>query len=643
MKQKHIHKQLCTSNSCFLHDHLRQGIIAFNRNLKITSVNEVFLEISGFSKPEDIEGESITKLKELFDIDWEKAFKLALSNIRKKGFPNDTEWSFTNLKGENQHVRASITTIKKHQKINGFLVSLFDITARKTVEKIMHTEQVRWKNFSDMLPEIVYELDLQGNVLYTNIKGLEKLGYSYSELETQKVNVAECFIESDRSRVFENMKKTFARGFQKEPSEYTMRSLNGEEFPVLVYNRLVYDNDHTPIGFQGVIIDISKQKDLENRLKESEELYRTLFESNGYASGMVNNQGIILRCNEKFLDLFEESHKENIEGKKKYFEYLVPSERKRVQQYRDQRIQGKSNPPTEYESIIQDAKGNTKNVLISVAHLVQREFSIVSITDITQQKQIEHELKDINLHLEQKVKDRTIKLEKALTIEAEMNKLKTDFISMISHEFRTPMTVIQSGNEIMKKKIERGEYDDFEKWIHNTEQSIVYMTEYLEAVISLNRQKELKIESISLSKKLSSLVESFKLKPQYRNNTFVYTGDPIEKFSCDVELFEIIIENLLKNAVQYSKDGSIIMIYTWEQEDSYIIEIQDEGEGIPKEELEKIFHPFTRGNQKNMAFSPGIGLGLTIAKQHVLRMKGMISVESEYQKGTTVTISFPKK
>jgi signal transduction histidine kinase len=248
-------------------------------------------------------------------------------------------------------------------------------------------------------------------------------------------------------------------------------------------------------------------------------------------------------------------------------------------------------------------------------------------------------------------------LSRSLKHERELSQMKTDFISVVSHEFRTPLTTIQSASELL----EYYEWTKEEKveQLHQIQSEVKHMTALMEDVLFLSRSNTNKAK-INLTKfDLLSFISQFLRQMQrtfaqeYTLNSSIYISSsntsienlhfqndlPTLIVKMDEKLLRQILTNLLTNAIKYSPHNKIVDFQLTVEQDQVIFVISDHGIGIPDEDLEHLFGAFHRG--KNVGILPGTGLGLSIVKNCIDIHDGSISVESQLDIGTKFTVVLP--
>ena len=248
-------------------------------------------------------------------------------------------------------------------------------------------------------------------------------------------------------------------------------------------------------------------------------------------------------------------------------------------------------------------------------------------------------------------------LSRSLDQERELSQMKTDFISVVSHEFRTPLTTIQSASELL-------EYYEWTKeeqveQLHQIQSEVRHMTALMEDVLFLSRsntnKSKLNLTKFDILQFLAQLLRQMKrtLAQDFVLNSFLQITEPeltIENPHLQTELPELIVEmdekllrqvltNLLTNAIKYSTNDKTIDIKIMIDQGYVTFVITDHGIGIPEEDISHLFSAFHRG--KNVSILPGTGLGLSIVKNCIDIHNGSIQVSSQVNVGTEFTVVLP--
>jgi signal transduction histidine kinase len=235
------------------------------------------------------------------------------------------------------------------------------------------------------------------------------------------------------------------------------------------------------------------------------------------------------------------------------------------------------------------------------------------------------------------------RLQEAFQKEKELGELKSRFVSMASHEFRTPLATILAVTETLsayRKKMEDAQID---QRLSKIQDQVGHLKDVIDDVLQLAQIQAQKVVFnpvlVDLDAMCRSVLDEFQSRPNIKHE-LVYTCDAkLREAYLDKRLMRQIINNLMSNAVKYSPEGKTIRINLEEQDNNLIFKIQDQGIGIPEADLKHLFQPFHRAD--NVGTISGTGLGLVITKESVELHGGIIAVESTVGVGTTFTVTIP--
>lgn len=284
-------------------------------------------------------------------------------------------------------------------------------------------------------------------------------------------------------------------------------------------------------------------------------------------------------------------------------------------------------------------------VSISPYMTVEGQYAIAFISDITIRKQSEQALLDLNAELEEKVNERTQSLSEALEKEKELNELKSRFVSMASHEFRTPLSTVLSSAYLLSKYSQTEEQPKRDKHIQRIVSSVNMLNDILNDFLSVGKIEEGRIQVRFAEVNITTLINELlsELQPIYKKGQRIeynHTGEELAML--DVSLLKHIVMNLLSNAIKFSSEDAVIHISTSNPDGSELtLKVKDNGIGISKEDQEHLFERFFRG--ANVTNIQGTGLGLHIVAKYAELMNGTIKAESELGEGTEFIITFNLK
>lgn len=285
-------------------------------------------------------------------------------------------------------------------------------------------------------------------------------------------------------------------------------------------------------------------------------------------------------------------------------------------------------------------------------------FYVGFIHDLTQQKEATERLKEYALHLEELVEVRTqtlhdtiLELETAkeqisisLENEKELNRLKSRFLSMASHEFRTPLSAVLLSASLIDKYAESLASADIAKHVGKIKSSVAGLTFILNNFLQLEKLEAGKVAAqlspFDLEELGQEITEEMQLLVKGSQEiTYMHKGESVE-VNLDKNLLKNSIVNLITNAVKYSGDQAKIEFVTEVSPDKISVTVQDDGIGIPEEEQKYLFDAFFRAH--NTGSIPGTGLGLNIVARHVSLMNGKITFRSSLNQGTLFTLLFDR-
>jgi PAS domain S-box-containing protein len=235
-------------------------------------------------------------------------------------------------------------------------------------------------------------------------------------------------------------------------------------------------------------------------------------------------------------------------------------------------------------------------------------------------------------------------LKRALEKEQELNRLKNDFISMVSHEFRTPLANIQASSDSLRHYMERMSPEQVQQKFEKINKQVRRITFLIEDVLFLSKAQagrlEFRPDWVQLSKLCHEVIEDLSHNDGGRHPMSLECPAQAPDFYGDRELLQQILNNLLSNALKYSPPDKPVTLKLSFDEQAYTLEIQDEGMGIPADDQTHLFESFRRG--QNVGNIPGTGLGLAITKQAVDLHQGQITLSSQLGQGSRFEVRLPR-
>jgi two-component system sensor kinase FixL len=304
--------------------------------------------------------------------------------------------------------------------------------------------------------------------------------------------------------------------------------------------------------------------------------------------------------------------------------------------------------------------GSTFPFRLAVSEVQYEDRKIYTgfIHDLSKEKEAEQRLYEYASELEGLVEERTKSLKKTVTAlreakeevslslekEKELNQLKSRFVSMASHEFRTPLSSVQLSSSLIEKYAQPFQNKNIEKHVHKIKNAVGNLTTILNDFLSLERLEAGRVEPAFHEFDLVQLAEEITEEMQMIAKTdqhIIYQHTGLESVVLlDQNLLKNCMINLINNAIKYSGENTFIEFNTEITQKQCVVTIKDNGIGIPDTDQKHLFQPFFRAN--NTGSIPGTGLGLNIVLRYVGLMKGDVQFESKINEGTTFILSFNK-
>jgi len=500
----------------------------------------------------------------------------------------------------------------------------------------------------------IFLLDVNGCVVSWN-RGAEKIkGYKAGEIIGKPISICYTADDVEKGVPEQNLRKARELG-QFEEEGWRVRK-DGTLFWANVVLTALKDEHGNVIGFSKVTRDLTKRKKADEEIKRlNQELERLNTELESEISAykyaldeaaivaITNQKGIITYVNNNFCKISKYTEAELL-GK-------------------DHRIINSGYHPKEFIrnlwTTIANGKiwrGELKNkakdgsyywvdtTIVPFLNAEGKPYQYVAIrSNITARKQAEEEIRRMNENLEKKIKARTYELTQALEREKELSEMKSRFVSMASHEFRTPLSAILSSIALVEHYTALEQSEKKKKHVERIKSSVKNLTDILDDFLSLDKLEQGKVlitsSDFNLQEFIQDTIEEIEgmLKKKHQQINFVYSG--ITQIHQDKKILRNVLLNLLSNAVKYSPEGKTIYFTADVDNESATICVRDEGIGIPAAAQAHLFSKFYRaGNAANIQ---GTGLGLNIVKKYVELLDGCISFVSKENEGSVFTIRFP--
>lgn len=381
---------------------------------------------------------------------------------------------------------------------------------------------------------------------------------------------------------------------------------------------------------------------------------------------VVNKDQIIVATNSRTNEMFGY---ETDELKGSSLDILLPPShhefhKKHVAQYHKNRNKRRMAHGRELFGLRKNKEQFPLEIGLNPFSLYGNSYVMALIIDITDVKEREREIHELNANLEKKIKKRTVelrdtvaelkkeiklrvsaekKIKNALQKERELNELKTKFLSLVSHEFKTPLSGIMTSATLVGKYKKEEQQEKRDKHLKTIIGEVKRLNTILTDFLSIERLREGKevyrFADFSLSKVINEVV--------YNSNMLLKIGQRITYpqniedviIRQDEKIVNLVLTNLLHNAIKYSPEDTLIDLKIELGTNQIIFSVIDQGIGIPEKDQRHIFERYFRA--ENAVLNSGTGIGLHIIKGHLENLNGSISFVSHENKGSTFTVTLP--
>ncbi|MCA0454436.1 MAG: PAS domain S-box protein [Chloroflexi bacterium] len=500
-----------------------------------------------------------------------------------------------------------------------------DITLRKELEETIRLSEEAYRNLFENNPNPMWVYNREtSRIVAVNDAAMHL--YGYTQAEFFNMTFWDLMAHDDSKRleaVISNGMNDFSA-----PDVWTHQSKSGDLLQVEVSaHETIFQNQRARIV---LIRDLTAQKAVEESLRSSQELFGHVFDSVpvGVALSRLKD-GTYISVNPYFAEMLDFAREDMIGhtginlkivdsvSRHKHIESILKAA---PESYKiEQRLRAKTGRSVDTLTTAQVIKLAHEDALLSI------------VVDITAIKRAERERMQINM------------LQSELDNQREVVELKERFISGVSHEFRSPLTIMLSGTGILRLHDEKFNTQQRIERLQKIETQIHYLSDLLDRVLTISKARAGKFQFIprelDVVRFCRELFEDFKLTDNNRHVFVFEAAGNFDHAKMDEKLMQHILMNLMSNAVKYSPEGKTVKMRLERSDDEVVIHIADQGIGIPEEEQHQVFEPFFRS--KNAETIKGTGLGLSITKESVDAHLGHIAWQSQQGIGTTFIVRLP--
>jgi PAS domain S-box-containing protein len=480
----------------------------------------------------------------------------------------------------------------------------------------------------DKAPTGYHSLDANGNLMMINQTELNWLGYSREELIGRPFTD---FITPASRQTFQANFPTFKQRGWVRDLEFEVIRKDGSTFPILVGATAIYDADGNYMMSRSTVFDNTERRKAEQALRESEETYRALFEGANDAIFLLDLNSRFARVNPRCPELLGFERADELIGRRAN-EFIDPSQIDDAGRRMERLLAGERIPPYERRFIRKDGKPIETEITLSLLKDAAGQPNLIQsvVRDITQRKKAEETLRLAN-----------VEMERAL-------RMKDEFLANMSHELRTPLNAVLGISESLAEQVAGPLNEKQLKYVQTITESGQHLLTLINDILDLAKINAGKVEMDMQKTDLASLAHSslrmIREQAQKKNQEVILSVDEsMAQAWADERRLKQILVNLLSNAVKFTPQGGRIGLEIQGDAADHILRfvVLDTGIGISKEDLSRLFQPFSQLDSGLTRGSQGTGLGLVLVSQMARLHGGSIHVESEPGKGSRFTLSIP--
>ena len=505
-----------------------------------------------------------------------------------------------------------------------------DIRERKNTEEKLKKSEKLFRNIIENTKEAIVIIDLNGKLQYVSPQLSNMLN---GRKISAKSRLFYYIHEDDISKLVDFFKHTIKnRELSDKAIEFRIKTKKNRYIWVSCSSKNYYDDVGNVVGFISTLKNITKRKLAEEKLKESEEKYRNLYENAPLGIIILDEDGVILEANEATGRIYGYDIPKVIGENYRNLNIYTKEELRKIEVQYQVYLSGEKAKPIELR--FKRSNGNFAWINHQMSIIKSDDNLLIEAIaqDITEQKRAQHIIEEENKKL------------------LELNKLKNELVSRVSHELKTPLNSIYGGAQILIDLYRDSICDEVYEFIEMILKGGKRLKGLIEKLLDISRIESGKMQLDLIDEDLVILIKecvaelSYLLKER-ELNIGLYLPD-VAMVKVDKIRIGQVITNLLSNAIKNTPPNGDIIIHLNEDNDSFYFSIEDSGVGLSEEDMEKLFKKFGKieryGQNLNVDIE-GSGLGLYISKEVVDLHGGSIWVESEGRnKGSTFKIRLYK-
>ncbi len=627
--------QKCIEEFDILLDHSSDGVLITNANGQIQYANPSLCHMLGYTNHE-------VKRKSLLDI---------LPPQNQSSFITEQQVSQCQCLLKCKDGRTQLVDTTTIKKSNDQLLIVVKDYALQLAEETAKNEKLLSDMMFQSMPGVFYLYTNQGRFLRWNYNFRTVSGYSSDEIAT--MHPTDFFPDNEKAIISEKIAEVFTKG--EACIEATLLTKSGERIPYLFTGRrLVFDGQQC---LAGMGIDTTQRKIAETKLDQVQQNYRDLVESANSIILRWDSNGIITFLN-AYGQRFFGYKAEEIIGRH-VIGTIVPYSDSAGRNLSDLMQQICLDTKAFEQNVNENMLKNGQRVWISWTNKIVLDekgdlIEILSIgNDITQRLMAENKVKELNASLEKRVAQRTSELKSALIRAESADKIKSAFLATMSHELRTPLNSIIGFTGIVLQKMAGPLNAEQTKQLGMVQASARHLLALINDVLDISKieagQLTIQVANTNINHLINEVMVS--LKPIAEKKGLILSSSIAKNLNIvttDGRRLKQVLINLVNNAIKFTEQGTVNLSAKLQYDESELnvkpslkFCITDTGIGIKSSDIDQLFQPFHQIDSGLSRLHDGTGLGLAICKKLVNLMGGIISVKSEWGKGSEFIVTIP--
>ncbi|GHO63881.1 hypothetical protein KSC_027730 [Ktedonobacter sp. SOSP1-52] len=484
-----------------------------------------------------------------------------------------------------------------------------DIGAQKQAEQQLKESREELRVLLETMPQLVWTTRPDGFLEYGNQHIL-----TYLNVPVEGVNGDQWlhFVHPDDRQKTWTVWQTQLRTGQSHEVEYRLREGKTGNYRWFLVRGIPFRDEQGHIlKWFGTCTDIEDQKRTEEALRQSQERASVLMNSSIIGINIIEGEQIV-DANDTFLRMTGYTREDLRAGRMNWMHMTPPDYLARTQQAHQELATQQSITPYEKEYVCQD--GSRLPVLVGAVVFQHHPFQAIAfVLDNSARKELEQR--------------------------------KDDFISMAGHELRNPLAVVKMQTQLVRKRLERQSQHEAATALSRVEGPVKQLERLIGELLDVSKiqagKLEYRQETVDLDALLHEVADT--MQQIHTTHTMVVRGAAPRSLVGDKDRLGQVFTNLISNAIKYSPGAETVEMDLSTSEETVTVRVRDHGLGIPREQRDKIFERFYRASGPRQKAIPGLGMGLYIVQEIVKRHGGTITVDSEVGKGSTFTVTLPRK